>query len=431
MSVLIMSIGVSSVATLFPISVKRSVIATQLTNATILRNNADAFVDAFPNTIHDPDGDGDYLEHYGGVITQDSVGNFSRPRSASSGHLRNGHYIIDPLGFLNTDFSLDGFAAADVAKLRSTFGNTGAAAQGIPRYSLSTGINPASPGDAPTIGRRLSDANLIASNFELPDSWVTEYEGLATITYVNGFGTKFVLDPDEGMSAADALEIYNYRDADGNGTVSAAEDAAGDPLRFVIMDRTFKQGEVRSWGGVDAGGNFALTPFLPNNGRFQTIAQVRLQRLEPRYSWFLTVRKKSLQHASVDIVVAFRRSYLYQDELAFGATIATHVTYDHDSDATTPDITEPNRVIRGVNFAEYDLLLDGGPEIRRGEFLMDIENARWYRIQDYDVDAGTITVDMPIIDNGSATSTPGPGHIMFFPRVIDIFPLGTKALKGF
>ena len=42
MSLMIMSIGISAVAVLFPISVLRSVQATQLTNAAILKRNAQA-----------------------------------------------------------------------------------------------------------------------------------------------------------------------------------------------------------------------------------------------------------------------------------------------------------------------------------------------------------------------------------------------------
>ena len=45
MSILIMSIGVVTLATLFPIAILRSVQATQLTNATILRYDAEAIID--------------------------------------------------------------------------------------------------------------------------------------------------------------------------------------------------------------------------------------------------------------------------------------------------------------------------------------------------------------------------------------------------
>ncbi|MHC4880870.1 MAG: type IV pilus modification PilV family protein, partial [Planctomycetota bacterium] len=84
MSLMIMSIGVVSLATLFPISVKRVLDATNLTNATVARFNAESFVDSYPSIIHEPDGN--YSTREGG---------------------RN--YIVDPLGFWDRYQQLDLF----------------------------------------------------------------------------------------------------------------------------------------------------------------------------------------------------------------------------------------------------------------------------------------------------------------------------------
>jgi prepilin-type N-terminal cleavage/methylation domain-containing protein len=65
MSLMIMSIGISAVAVLFPISVLRSVQATQLTNAAILKRNAQALLDMRQELVFDPDGDGNFDEHIG------------------------------------------------------------------------------------------------------------------------------------------------------------------------------------------------------------------------------------------------------------------------------------------------------------------------------------------------------------------------------
>ncbi len=56
MSLMIMSIGVVSLATLFPISAARVLEATNLTNATVLKHNAEGIVDSFSAIIHEPDG---------------------------------------------------------------------------------------------------------------------------------------------------------------------------------------------------------------------------------------------------------------------------------------------------------------------------------------------------------------------------------------
>lgn len=80
----IMSVGVITVATLFPLSVLRTIQATQLTHATIVRYNVEATISAFPTLVSDPDRDGNIAEHNGaaGAATP---------------------YVVDPLGFARFD----------------------------------------------------------------------------------------------------------------------------------------------------------------------------------------------------------------------------------------------------------------------------------------------------------------------------------------
>jgi prepilin-type N-terminal cleavage/methylation domain-containing protein len=59
MSLMIMSIGISSVMVLFPISVLRSAQSTQLTNAAILKYNAETQIRQNPRLVFDPDGNYD------------------------------------------------------------------------------------------------------------------------------------------------------------------------------------------------------------------------------------------------------------------------------------------------------------------------------------------------------------------------------------
>ena len=88
MSVMIMSIGVVSLASLFPISILRGVQATQLTNATVLRYNAEALIDSLPtHFVFDPDG------------TLNANGHIAHQRA-------NRKYVVDPLGAYYA--SLDG-----------------------------------------------------------------------------------------------------------------------------------------------------------------------------------------------------------------------------------------------------------------------------------------------------------------------------------
>lgn len=56
MSLMIMSIGVVSLATLFPLAAARTIEATSYTNSTILRHNAVALIETIPELVEDPDG---------------------------------------------------------------------------------------------------------------------------------------------------------------------------------------------------------------------------------------------------------------------------------------------------------------------------------------------------------------------------------------
>jgi len=86
MSLMIMGIGVVSLATLFPISTLRVLEATNLTNSTVARFNAEGIIDSFPQMIHNPDG-------------------ISSTRESGK------NYIVDPLGWLEL---LDQGASANV-----------------------------------------------------------------------------------------------------------------------------------------------------------------------------------------------------------------------------------------------------------------------------------------------------------------------------
>ncbi len=130
MAILIMSIGIVSIATLFPISVLRSLHATQLTNSTILRFNAEGLMDLDTDLIHDPDLDTDYAEH------------------------NDTNYFIDPLGWNKYNVS------ATLNVIQDDVGNDGAsppavAAKSNPRFNFN-----------------ITSEDVAANLTTLPDNWV-------------------------------------------------------------------------------------------------------------------------------------------------------------------------------------------------------------------------------------------------------------------
>ncbi|MCA9036309.1 MAG: prepilin-type N-terminal cleavage/methylation domain-containing protein, partial [Planctomycetaceae bacterium] len=127
MSLMIMSIGVSAVAVLFPISMLRSLRATQMTNGAILTHSVNALLDFQPHLVFDPDHDTDFAEHFQNRATR--------------------NYIVDP----GTFYTL----AADGNALATVFGNdpTGTLTQGfVPRFGggLQTLTGRTAEGPAPT-----------------------------------------------------------------------------------------------------------------------------------------------------------------------------------------------------------------------------------------------------------------------------------------
>ena len=92
MSLMIMSIGISSVMVLFLISVLRSVQSTQLTNAAILKYNTEAQLRQNPRLVFDPNGNYD-------LQTTDVARDKALAEHFLSGNGRN--YMVDLSGFTN------------------------------------------------------------------------------------------------------------------------------------------------------------------------------------------------------------------------------------------------------------------------------------------------------------------------------------------
>ena len=137
-ALLIMSIGLVALAVLFPMSVLRSIKASQLTNATDARYNAEAAIDQFPMIVRDPD------------FWKDATGKIDI-------HHHDGEfYIFDPLGYA--------IIQGEAAGLQNNFGNKAGTAFGLTRY-------------AGTWGSKISDADALVT---LPDSWVLQHEGIGT-----------------------------------------------------------------------------------------------------------------------------------------------------------------------------------------------------------------------------------------------------------
>lgn len=363
MSLMIMSIGVSAVAVLFPISTLRAVQANQLTHGAIVKYNVEALLQNDPEWIVDPDRDGNLAEHFQAPLSR--------------------NYIVDPLGFYthyadgNTGFASvfgnDGTAAYGTLQrwgggLKSVFGNnhTNSAAdaqalalaaltianQGdgwatdidaVPLSLISTasgviGVQLAAPAELDLT--QMATSNLLLPG-TAPDQYLIPDPEIYRVVLYSGDGTHTQAYPLTHITATNAVIWSEDIDADGtgdhdfnmSGTMTAVEDIRPLPVEF---------------GG--------------------TVSRVLLQsRKLNDFSWLLSVRRRSDGFVrNVDIVVRYSNGVDVTDERLFLATFikgtnVVGIRYPYRANAS--DITTPR--------------------FKRGKFILDAQNARWYRVQDY------------------------------------------------
>jgi len=260
MAILVAGIGLVAVITLFPIAVLRSVHATQLTNATILRFNAESVIDVLPQIVHDPDGIDDpnrpgerYIEHF------------------------NQRFVVDPVGWW--------LMGSEHPNLKDWFGNDGANPMTDPQRRLRrySGGTP-SENEA----RRL---------VTLPDSWILQWEGTPASEDLTGItgSAPWVTLP--GTFDSSALP--------------------GTESRVVLFDlANGRSGQVRRITNIQGP---RLDLEQPVHG-FQGVERVRVETREHRYTWLLTVRTNGFGDAAIDVVVFFRRPFSPEDEHVYDAT---------------------------------------------------------------------------------------------------------------
>jgi len=344
-SIMILSIGIISLATLFPISILRSLQATQLTNATILRFNAESQIDVSPSIVYDP---------------------------VPGSNLTGTNYIVDPLGFARSE------------------GNIGTAPLQLQRFAGFTAFKPPAPN---------AERDALAT-VTLPDSWILQLDG--TGTWV----------PTSAMPPITTGFTFT------EGDLSSVPFTSETPSRIVLFDETGKKSQVRTisditgqtveWNGADN----------------LTVGIARIETREIRYTWMLTVRNNASGLASVDVVVFFRRAFSPEDNTVHDATFVSG-----------------NRTVGIIQAPGSE------PSAKKGGFVLDVQNALWYRIQDIKTGANGYTHFLEIEQpagvgagedlnlNGALDDPPEDfngsndldfGGAVFMQGVVEVFPLGVK-----
>ena len=458
MSLMIMSIGISSVMVLFPISVLRSVQSTQLTNAAILKYNTDAQIRQNLRLVFDPNGNYD--------LQNNDIG---REKALLehflSGNSRN--YIVDPVGFyelFGVDSTGDGVVDANDDAIARTFGNDGA----------SPGFQPA--GQANRAFLRRYDGGVLAKFGSVEESTVAS-AGLTPdqIASMSLLAAKLARLRDGRTNQLDTTALSGLT-ANINGAnrlvgIQLPDTVLSDDLIAIPTAATTRPGnlipdpEIAEVTLFSANGKFSQTFPLTHidvatrkvfwseyddagnstdfndNGTLDVrelplefqgqVGQVILRSVRSAdFSWLLTVRRSGDGQArGIDVVIRYHTGVQPMDERIFPATF-----------------------VSGAGFIGVNDAADGAePVLKRGAYVFDPVNARWYRITNHEArpSAGLIsssetafwaaykyrvTLESAIISDAGAFPTGSSGAVysgaIFLPGVVDVYPMGSMSLPA-
>ncbi len=264
MALMIMGLGVVTVATLFPAAVLRTAHANRMTNSTILRYNAESLIQMYRNLIHYPDPNDD---------------NDVAVDATSEADYYNSKYWVDPLGWYLLDEQNSNY--------RDELG--GVNATGILRFNAG-----------------MTDVTEAEDLVTLPDTWVNSINVEGPVTDAAREYVEFTNTP----ITAEILQTY----------VDAA--TAGQPVRAVLVSEDGKHSVKRALtaGDINTGTlrvSWTGNP-LPNDGNYDSVLIARLEIEERRrFSYMLSVRKNRSGVANVDVVTFSGRTYSELDEVVY------------------------------------------------------------------------------------------------------------------
>lgn len=451
MSLMIMSIGIASVATLFPIAALRSAQATRLTNGAILKHNIEAVIRARPELIFDPDGD---------WVNSNSTqtGYWARLTEHFSANSEK-NYIVDPSGYFSAAGKYSGqygsMTAAGAAAMNAVpaasrdfadyLGNSatgltsGTPVAALPRFD--GGLRAAGLAGTGAFSRATAPVTLSATTLAefkaasthlagLGDGWEKIVDDVA-LSYVWSDGSVATANP--GGETIVGVVLDSEIDLDG--VVSSSQYVTGfsgisDPEYTLItvfaadgrnsqsFPLTTISGHNCLWTeptGVDLNGDGEVeTRSLPFEFG-EEIGRVVIQKRRVQdFSWMLTVRRASDGRAAgVDIVVMFNDGRNPESERVFPAVFTSGVL----------GLTVAKTSGTNINGDPAE------PILKKGGFVLDVNNARWYRIANYVEDPADSTQYLITLDSEAEESSPGGGGgAIFLPGIVDVYPMGSVAL---
>ncbi len=419
MSLMIMSIGIVSVATLFPISALRTLEASKSTNSKIASFNAEAAIDARPELVHNPD-DGiprlnsDLLPEPpagGSVVTESSI---NRTRYDGDAFLVNHKtYAVDPWGF---------YEMPTAGNLNTEFGNVGGT--GLPTFP---------PYSRVTRYRAwLPDAIQAAHFVSHSDNWKVVTEAALDPTGTqSALSLTLEIEGDlssiSGVTGSIATQTVVYRaiifDADGSGSETRLLSAnpTGQQLVWTLPLPTRVMEDQNGNGAIDPGEDY------DGDGRLDFPSRVRVEVADQVYTWMLTVRMQpelfdnpNEKRCETDAVIFYKRGFDPAHETVHAADFRVNGYGSDDLPDTADDVLGgPNHRVR----VQYT---GDRPAAKRGGFVFDTANGVWYRISAIEREADT---EMYLVLENEVRASNGPANLggaILHPSVVNVFPLGSK-----
>ena len=476
MAILIMGVGVVSVFTLFPISVLRTIQATNQTNAKFLKENTEEQVAQSPIflTALTPSGNAapaspiaglnyratwapqtDYDVNDvvvasvkpGGVLPQplewfictvtsdpntsnpDGTSDLLEPQWNTAGPTIETEVQWEPASTVFPTIPVVGAryvvdplglttAAADgqSAFIVDTFGN---------RTSTATGLAAALPAPLLRIHGSLSTPSQAVDFCTHPDSWQQVIEA----TPFNVAVDSVTFPPTVDLSGISGTALVAPR------VVLTSSDGRQTAVRRLTSITT----PTASWS--------AVTDPLPAGFPLADVGLARIEIFNRRYSWFLTVRNVGAQ-PEIKCIVTFNRGFNTTEEHAYAANFGNpNIDVDGDMNAdSTQGLTSANQVMiawQPTGAAGFDpegtgdVTFEPDPLLKAGNWLFDARDASWYRIQSLDNASNAsatpqwavLSLDrtVRIITPDDATGPPAAatpiGRAILMPGIIEIFDL--------
>lgn len=404
MSLMIMSIGIVSVATLFPISAMRTLEANKQTNSAIASFNANAAIDARPELIHNPD-DG-VPELLSLFSTEPPASKYTSKSNLAFGtDFRDRRYVVDPWGY---------YEMPTVGNINTEFGNVGGTA--LPTFPVTRRVM--------RYKAWLTSAIDAAHFVSQPDSWKFVTEAALDPTGTQN-ALSLTLDSEADLSSVNGITgvvttqavLYRATIFDADGAKSETRLLSTNPIGQQVTWATALPTRVME----DQNGNGALDPGedYDGDGVLDLPSRVRIEVADQVYTWMLTVRKASTGKCAVDAVVFFKRSFDPAYEEVHTADFRVNGFGPDDIPGTADDTPGPNYRVR-VQFT------GDPPAARRGGYVFDTSNGFWYRIRTVEKETSTelyLVVDEQIRANNGPVNQ---GGAILHPKVVNVFPLENK-----